>query len=378
MEKTRKNLVQSLKSSGEDVVGTFDVWVGEISGFLFNGIFKLINGKYEFEPNEVKIIIDYIILTRYDNETTFKNIFNILLSMKKSLPFETFEIGMYILERHGKFLSSPKLHSNYSYSKDKDIQKELQECPICGVEGEPYFTAFSFVMVNFENPHLPFKLWMKCNGCGNCYSRYFDVEYFNMGIEYKKILPNETKVFLQEPISSVLYIWAEILNKIYKINNNKELLEIGVGKGDLIAVALELGYNVEVVEIVEESAQEISNVLQIPIHNCDFLKFETNKKYSVIIMGDVIEHVTDPRKALLKVHELLDDDGVLWLSTPNFESSFSRLQQENYIMWCEPHHLTFFSKEGLELLLDECGFKVIEYNISQKYKGSMELFIQKK
>ena len=130
-------------------------------------------------------------------------------------------------------------------------------------------------------------------------------------------------------------------------------------------------------EIVPEAAQEVADILNIPIWSGDFLRYTPNKTYSIIIMGDVLEHVTDPEQALRNAYALLEDQGVLWLSTPNFESSFSRMLKFNDPMWLEPYHITYFSRRGLEQLLAKCGFAVAEYSVSRRYNGSMELILQK-
>ncbi|MCM1213472.1 MAG: hypothetical protein NC548_03015 [Lachnospiraceae bacterium] len=61
-----------------------------------------------------------------------------------------------------------------------------------------------------------------------------------------------------------------------------------------------MGYEVQCVELIREDAQEIADILGIPIWNCDFLRFETSEKFPLITMGDVIEHVTSPKDCLLK------------------------------------------------------------------------------
>ena len=94
-------------------------------------------------------------------------------------------------------------------------------------------------------------------------------------------------------------------------------------------------------------------------------------------MGDVIEHVKDPTKALQKAAEMLNDDGILWISTPNYESSFSRLKKFTDAMWCEKNHITYFSYITFSALLENCGFEILEYNVSERYNGSMELFVRK-
>ena len=82
-------------------------------------------------------------------------------------------------------------------------------------------------------------------------------------------------------------IWADILKQVRTYSKGNTLLEVGVGTGDLLATALELQYNVDAVEIVPSSAQRVANMLDIPVHNCDFSQYQSSKKYDIIIMGGI-------------------------------------------------------------------------------------------
>ncbi|MDE7228955.1 MAG: class I SAM-dependent methyltransferase [Oscillospiraceae bacterium] len=266
------------------------------------------------------------------------------------------------------------------YIYEPTAQRIFEKCPVCGGTGEPYHCAFSYRMADFDYPFQPFKLWMKCTGCGNLYTEQFPEEFLALSERQKEIVPNENSENAVSNITSAhtLAIWSDILNKLRGYTDKKALLEVGIGNGELLSVALEMGYEPNAVEIVEESAQRVSNILGIPIHCGDFLTFKSDKTFPIIIMGDVIEHVTDPEAALKSAFSLLDDDGVLWLSTPNYESSFTRLRKFTDPMWLEPYHITYFNYSGLEALLEKCGFEVREYSVSSRYNGSMELIITKK
>lgn len=295
-------------------------------------------------------------------------------------PQESYDYSMKLLEAVPALLAAEgSAHPSYVYDASHR-QRTFEKCPICGGESEPYYSAFSYRMNTFGQPFEPFKLWRKCKGCGNLHTWKFPEEFLELSSHEKTVTPSEDSQLKTIDIgdANTLAIWSNILNKLKTFNNKKSLLEVGVGKGELLSVALEMGYETNAVEIVEESAQEVSDVLNIPIWNGDFLKFKSDKTFSVIIMGDVIEHVTDPETALRSVYRLLDDDGVLWLSTPNFESAFTRLKKFTDPMWLEPYHITYFNYSGLEALLEKCGFTVREYVVSNRYNGSMELIITKK
>lgn len=257
-------------------------------------------------------------------------------------------------------------------------QTELKCCPICGGKGVPYHASLSGRMNNFDTLFLPAKLWMRCESCGNLYTRYFPTEFLKLGAKPKVLQPTPNHMVTRSVQASSLRIWSDILNKIRAYTNGTELLEVGVGQGHLIAVAQEMGYDVTAVELIEADAQETADLLGLPVICGDFLHLDEQRKMDIITMGDVIEHLQRPTEGLKKAHALLKEGGILWLSTPNFESSFSRMMKAFDAMWCEPYHISYFSRKGLLALLEQEGFELLEYTVSNRYNGSMELLLRKR
>lgn len=257
-------------------------------------------------------------------------------------------------------------------------QTELKHCPICGGDGVPYRTALSGRMNNFDTSFLPVKMWMRCQTCGNLYTRYFPTEFLQLGAKPKVLQPTPNHMTTRPVRANSLRIWSDILNKIRSYTQGKSLLEVGVGQGHLIAVAQEMGYDVSAVELIEAEGQETADLLELPVICGDFLHLEEEHQVDVITMGDVLEHLQRPMEGLKKAHAMLKDNGVLWLSTPNFESSFSKMQKVFDAMWCEPYHISYFSRKGLITLLENVGFELLEYSVSNRYNGSMELLLRKR
>ena len=305
-------------------------------------------------------------------------LFDLCIKAGVSAPREAFLYTLRILEEQPKLLAGEKnAHPGYIYRPSE--QRTFERCPICGGEGTPYFRAFSYRMAHFRYPYLPVKLWMKCGDCGNLYTWKYPEELLRASEQGKEIRPNPAHMLtsVENTNGAVLSIWSDILGRLSSYSNGRDLLEVGVGKGEFLAVALEMGYQPDAVELVPESAQKVANMLGIPIWCGDFLNYRPDKTYSIITMGDVIEHVTDPEKALKNANRLLKEDGVLWLSTPNFESSFSRMLKFQDPRWSEPSHITYFRRESLETLANKCGFELREYHVSHRYNGSMEVIFTK-
>lgn len=55
-------------------------------------------------------------------------------------------------------------------------------------------------------------------------------------------------------------------------------------------------------------------------------------------MGDVLEHMLQPVKVLEKVKQMLSEDGVLWISPPNYNCAYARMEKFSHCMW---HELKF-------------------------------------
>ncbi len=308
----------------------------------------------------------------------YQLIFTVCEKAACSTPQESFDWTIRAMEEQPGLLSGKgNPHPEYSYRPAP--QRTFARCPICGGAGTPYYRALAYRLNDFEYPHLPAKLWMRCAGCGNLYTWKYPEALLTQAAHPSFVQPDESKrlTATRQESALILSVWSTILNKLRAYTSGKALLEVGIGEGCLLAVALEMGYQPDAVEIVRASAQTVADILQIPIWNGDFLDYHPDKRYSVIIMGDVIEHVTDPEKALKNARRLLADDGVLWLSTPNFEGSFTRLMKFQDPMWLEPQHISYFSFAGLQALAEKCGFTVREYQASNRYNGSMELILTK-
>lgn len=291
-------------------------------------------------------------------------------------PMEAYQMGIKAFEvfpEVGKYFcneSNDKFHYSYAPSEEHIFDA----CPSCNGKGIPYYTVHPFFAVNYDKMFSPVKMWMKCSKCGQLYA-------YNFPKALVEIHPEEEELgdeAYMSPRPMYLSIFCDILKRAKSLSDNgKMLLEVGPGTGELIATALELQFEVEAIEISRRQANRLQKLFNIDIHCMDFMKFETDKKYDVITMGDVVEHVTNPRKAIEKAYSLLNDTGVLWIATPNFKSGYSRIMGYNDPMWREPYHISYFSYDILKKLLEDVGFQVLDYSVSKRYKGSMELFAKK-
>lgn len=291
-----------------------------------------------------------------------------------SQPLEAYQLCLNAFEVDNRlceklYLPSHPAHK-YVYRKVKEVY--FENCPSCHGAGTPYFCSLPININTYTPAFSPVKLWMRCKTCGQLFTYNFPKSFLTPQKDSKNQIDRIIK-----PKVALLPIFGTILNSIKKHTQGIRLLEVGAGGGELIAAALELGFEVDALEIMEKQAELLSKMLSVQVCAMDFLDYNTPKKYDIITMGDVVEHVTDPVAAIQKAHSLLEDSGILWVSTPNFESGFSRIMKFNDPMWSEPCHISYFSRGGFQKLLHENGFRLLDYKISNRYNGSMELIAEK-
>ncbi|QEH33043.1 bifunctional 3-demethylubiquinone-9 3-methyltransferase/ 2-octaprenyl-6-hydroxy phenol methylase [Aquisphaera giovannonii] len=87
---------------------------------------------------------------------------------------------------------------------------------------------------------------------------------------------------------------------------------------------------------------------------------EQNGRYDQVILLDVIEHILDARKALRQIHGLLDEDGLVYITTPDrdWQAHSDRIRVTRYEDgWHVRNGYTF---EQLERVLEESGFEPVD------------------
>ncbi|HCC08175.1 MAG TPA: hypothetical protein DEP72_08490 [Clostridiales bacterium] len=146
----------------------------------------------------------------------------------------------------------------------------------------------------------------------------------------------------------------------------------------MISVAKEMLFDVTGLDIRPIYAQKVSERFNVPVYASDIMQLETEEQFDVVVLGDIIEHIQNPVAMLKKCYNLLNENGVIWISTPNFESAFSYIMKDKDPMWRVCEHLNYFSYDSLKKVLGNIGFEVKDYKISQHYNGSMEITAIKK
>lgn len=259
-------------------------------------------------------------------------------------------------------------HHNYQYYDTEEIK--IEKCPLCNNSTELHSCYNAITNIDFVPGFNPIRKWRICKDCNHIFAE-------NYPKNIKEILSTTAPDQHLNPNIHLLPLLGNRLSEVKKFTKGNRLLEIGTGAGELTSVAKELLFDIIGIEIRHIYAKNVSTRLNIPVYSIDFMNFETDNLFDVIILGDVLEHVLNPIDMLEKAYNLLDKEGVIWISTPNFESAFTYIMKDKDPMWRVCEHLNYFSYKSLKNVLEKIGFRIIDYRFSQHYNGCMEIIATK-
>nr|WP_299071570.1 class I SAM-dependent methyltransferase [uncultured Allomuricauda sp.] len=164
-------------------------------------------------------------------------------------------------------------------------------------------------------------------------------------------------------------------NQSYK---SKKVLDYGAGTGDFLAKVNSMGFEGEGIEPngkARAKAAEKGIELQ---ENITSLKV---KKYDVITLWHVLEHLPDLNKRIGDIEALLEEKGTVVVAVPNYKSYDAKHYKQYWAAYDVPRHLWHFSKASIIRLFDRHGFEVVSIRpmlfdsfyvslLSEKYKGN--------
>jgi len=162
----------------------------------------------------------------------------------------------------------------------------------------------------------------------------------------------------------------DVINKqkLHKI----KILDLGCG-GGLISEALsKLGANVTGIDFVEDNINAAKihakeNNLKINYKTLNFENEKINSKFDVIVIFEVLEHLSNWKSFIEKIQSNLNPNGILIMSTinRNLLSKFLAIDlAENYLKWIPINTHTyhkFIKPKELEHILIRNNFKNINF-----------------
>ena len=220
----------------------------------------------------------------------------------------------------------------------------------------------------------PLISWMRCAGCGHVFTDgYFSpevaAEIFSVTNPHQQPGAN----FEQHRVLS-----AHIVDKVARHVAKGRWLDVGFGNGSLLFTAQEWGFSPLGLDLRPASVEAMQK-FGIEARCAELTTLDEPGQFAVISLADVLEHMPFPREGVKAAHRLLQPDGVLFVSMPNYDCAAWRLLDatNSNPYWGELEHFHNFSRQRLEAILVEAGFEPVHYGISERYRVCMEIIAKR-
>ena len=157
------------------------------------------------------------------------------------------------------------------------------------------------------------------------------------------------------------------------------LLDVGCGNGEFLQKMQDRGWKVwgfDASKVAVENAEaKIGN--NKVYHATDIVRAKIGRKFDLITMWHVLEHIYEPKSFIKKINSLLKPRGLLVFEVPNADSLVMRIFKENYNWLMVPEHIYYYSPESVSKLLEEYGFKVRKITFPHRANLNFSLSLRK-
>lgn len=170
------------------------------------------------------------------------------------------------------------------------------------------------------------------------------------------------------------WIYQEYLNK----KEVKDVLDIGCAYGTLALYTQQLfNCNIYLTDFMDNYISTVlidKYKLQFQKNNIEREIFPWDKKFDIIIFTEVLEHLSlHPLGTLKKIKNLLNEDGILFLSTPDayewgkttkYYNSLEEIPVSPLNDKIIDDHVWQYSYDELKDILEKCGFAIEKFAYS--------------
>lgn len=201
----------------------------------------------------------------------------------------------------------------------------------------------------------PFVL-RRCLGCGLVYNSPRLPQD-----ELAELYRRNYYFFDRQPGAEITRIGEAYLRTIAHLPTitSRTLLEVGSGKGYMLALLARLGWHVVGVEIAEIAARHSRQCFGVPVFTGTLEAFRraNQRTFDVVLAQDVLEHVPDPAGFLDATRASLRPGGWLIIDTPNVGGRNVGALGEGWRGF-NPFHIYLFDRYTLGRALAKAGFTV--------------------
>lgn len=236
----------------------------------------------------------------------------------------------------------------------------MKKCNVCSKKQTFYFSYKNY-------------RYYKCNSCGlvttlplptnliikEHYARRFLEGNYSLLLEYEK----EYQRVYQDFVKVIL----EILKDDNLKPKNLRVLDIGCFTGGFLQMLKKHGFNITGLELQKEAVEIAKKKFPANVFVADVMTDKLpGKKYDIISMLGLIEHVNNPNKLIQKCSKYQDANGMLLIQTPDSSSIPAKILKKYWPPYSPVEHIHLFSQHSLIKLLEQNNYEIIYKSIHVK------------
>jgi SAM-dependent methyltransferase len=202
---------------------------------------------------------------------------------------------------------------------------------------------------------------LECRQCGHRFieipdhehhlSTVYSDDYFFEGKDGYPNYLNKRNILYKQGLQ-----YAKLISKYTKPG---KVLDIGCAAGFILKGFRDSGWMCHGIEPNETMAAFGRNNLNLDIKTGSIETLETDERFDLINMIQVIGHVYDLDRTLQNVTALLRPGGLVLVESWNVKSIVARLMGKNWHEYCPPSVAHWFSDKTLSVLFKYYGFELI-------------------
>ncbi len=190
----------------------------------------------------------------------------------------------------------------------------------------------------------------------------YEINYFKNN-EYGYVNYNDNPHLKKSNFSKWINDALPYLSK----NNTVIALDIGCAAGFAFPVFEENNIkNVEGIELDADYVIELQNK-GYTIFNKPLLENNFNKKYSIITLFDVVEHLTNLDEHLIFLNNIMQTNGIMVVVTPDYASVQRKIFGKRWFQFKPMEHINYFTLKSFTKIAQRNGFQLLAHKKSGQF-----------
>lgn len=154
--------------------------------------------------------------------------------------------------------------------------------------------------------------------------------------------------------------WVTMLEEEYQKHNvdiaSLDVLDVGCNIGLTVKAFNEKNHNAIGIDMNEPSINKGLEMFENhPISKQNFLDIDSEAKFDIVTSDQVFEHISNPNEYLDKCYELLKDNGLVFIGTPNFNCKEAQMQMQLWGQVGTGEHTFLYTNESFKWVIENHG-----------------------